>query len=340
MRSKKITTTVILLALVSACFWLRLRTYAQQSPTPTISAPAPSGLPAAPQLQSVSFLKDGALWLMKEDGSDSHQIVPAPEESAIANQVWARDGSRIYFNIGLNIYDYQMKEQKVESLGTLGVPEGVSIDRIELGGDDKTLLFQTIDANDALNSIPRIFAMSGPPVSSKELSIDEYHALAPVQSTLIRNVGELSVSPDGKFVLFTEAVGKDIQLFVSDIETGNRHQVTDLGFIDDFEATAMQDGGRRIIEATWLPDGRHIVFVPAQTCSEFGLCSGKMYLVDAWGGAQLQLALEMTTNISQEWNRQKNLLIYDDGGKVLIADTQGQVKQLALGNQPRWQPAS
>jgi dipeptidyl aminopeptidase/acylaminoacyl peptidase len=313
-----------------------------QSPTPAPlhnSAPtSPSASPLAKPLQQISYLKDGSLWLMKEDGTENRQLVPAPEAAAIANQLWSRDGSRIYFNVGLNLHAYVVPEQKVENLGALPMPEGIMLDRMELSNEAQTLLAQMIDTTDALNSVPKIYAVTFTPLTARELSVDEYRTLAPAQSSVIAKVGDLSVSPDGRFVLFAEATETDVQLFVSDIETGNRHQVTDLSLLEGFELTAVPDGGRRIIEATWSPDGHHIVFVPAQSCSEFGLCSGKMYLVDAWGGAQLQLATTATASLSQDWNHEKSRLIYDDNGQVVRADTDGQLTTLAEGTQPKWQP--
>lgn len=340
MREIRITTTLIVIGIV--CFGFAQLLAQPATPTPakpdqSATASPSASIPAKP-LQMISYLKDGGLWLMKEDGSENRQVVPAPEEAAISNPLWAPDGSRIYFNIDLNLHAYVVLEQRVENLGKLQVPEGHALDRIELSNDPKTLLAHLIDTNDALNSVPKIYAVTVTPMASRELSVDEYHAMAPLQSATIAKVGDLSVSPDGRFVLFTEATDKDVQLFVSDIETGNRHQVTDLSLLDGFEPTAMPDGSRRVIEATWSPDGRHVVFVPAQSCSEFGLCSGKMYLVDAWGGAQLQLATAMTTSLSQEWNHEKSLMVYDDNGQVVISDTQGQLKTLTEGTQPKWQP--
>lgn len=338
------TTTTALIVLWIVCFGFAQLVAQPATPSPTNALgkntvpAAPSASPPAKPLQVISYLKEGGLWIMKEDGSENRQVVPAPEEAAIANALWTRDGSRIYFNIDLNLHAYVVLEQKVENLGKLEVPEGIALDRLEFSTDPKTLLAHLIDTNDALNSAPKIYAVTVNPMTSRELSVDEYHMLAPVQSSTIAKVGDLSVSPDGRFVLFAEATEKDVQLFVSDIETGNRHQITDLSLLDGFEPTAMPDGSRRVIEATWSPDGHHIVFVPAQACSEFGLCSGKMYLVDAWGGAQLQLATAMTANLSQEWNHEKSLLVYDDNGQVVISDTQGQVKTLAEGTQPKWQP--
>ena len=343
MKSIKTTTTaLIILWTVGFC----LTQLSAQPATPAATNAvgkntmpvAPAASPAAKPLQVIAYLKDGGLWIMKEDGSENRQVVPAPEEASIANAFWSQDGSRIYFNIDLNLHDYVVLEQKVENLGKLEVPEGIALDRLQLSSHPKTLLAHLIDTNDALNSVPKIYAVTLNPMTSRELSVDEYHTLAPVQSSTIAKVGDLSVSPDGRFILFAEATEKDVQLFVSDIETGNRHQVTDLSLLDGFEPTAMPDGSRRVIEATWSPDGHHIVFVPAQACSEFGLCSGKMYLVDAWGGAQLQLATAMTANLSQEWNQERSLLVYDDNGQVVLSDTQGQVKTLAEGTQPKWQP--
>jgi Tol biopolymer transport system component len=240
----------------------------------------------------------------------------------------------------LNLHAYVVAEQKVENLGTLTVPDGLALDRLALSNEDKTLLAHLLDTNDALNSVPKIYAVTLHPLAARELSVDEYHTLALPQSSVIGKVGDLSVSPDGEFVLFAEAVDKDLQLFVADIETGNRHQVTDLSQLEGFEPNALPDGGRRFLEATWSPDGRHIVFIPAQSCSEFGLCAGRMYLVDAWGGAQLPLAAAPTASLSQEWNPEKSLMIYDDNGQLVLADARGQLKPLGEGTQPKWQPAS
>ncbi len=334
------TTTAALIVLWLGCLGFARLEAQTTTPTPIPQTPtgSPSASPPAKPVQVISYLKDGGLWIMKEDGTENRQVVPAPEEAAIANALWAQDGSRIYFNIDLNLHAYVLLEQKVENFGKLEVPEGIALDRLEISTEPKTILAHLIDTNDALNAVPKIYAVTFHPLAARELSVDEYHALSPAHSSTIAKAGDLSVSPDGRFVLFAEAMEKDVQLFVSDIETGNRHQVTDLSLLDGFEPTAMPDGSRRVIEATWSPDGHHIIFVPAQACSEFGLCSGKMYLVDAWGGAQLQLATALTANLSQEWNQEKSLLIYDDNGQVVISDTQGQVKTLAEGTQPKWQP--
>lgn len=343
MKPIKKPAAVIFTFFVIASFWFSQRVPAQigaPSPPPTSPQSSPIASPSVKPLRQISYLKDGGLWLMKEDGSDNHQVVPAPEESAIANQIWARDGSRIYFNIGLNLQAYVPQEQKVENLGAIDVPEGILLDRIELSQDNQVLLAHMIDSNDALNSVPKIYAVTFQPLAARELSIDEYHALAPTQSSLIAQVGDLSVSPDGKFILFAEAIDKDVQLFVSDIETGNRHQVTELNLLEGFEQNATMDGGRHLIQATWAPDGHHIIFIPAQSCSDFGLCSGRMFLVDAWGGSQSQLATALAAGLSQEWNQEKNRMLYDDNGQIVISDTHGQLQAIGEGIQPRWQPVA
>ncbi len=331
MNWKKIATAVLL---SSTIVFLSVHLWAQK--TSPITSPLPT--PTAKPKQIISYVKEGALWLVNEDGTEDRLVVPAPEEVTIGNQIWSKDGSKIYFNLGNSLQSYNLKEQKVVAYGKLELPEGLALDRLELSNDGVTLLAQTIDTNDALNTVPKVFAVALNPMQARELSVDEYHALASTQATIVRNAGDLSVSPDGRYVLFAEATDKNIQLYISDIETGIRRRVTDLDILDGFESNAMPDGGKRIIEATWSPDGKRVVFVPAQTCSEYGMCSGRMYLVDAWGGAQLQLAIAPIANLSQEWNSERSLLVYDDNGQIVVSDTLGQLKQLAEGNQPKWQP--
>lgn len=295
---------------------------------------------AAPVSQAalVSYISEGALWLNKEDGSGAEIVVRAPEGGAVSNQLWSADGARIFYNIGYRIFAYGVSEKKSIELGQLAVPEGAMIDRVEVANDNSTLLFHTLDPNDVLGSVPHIFAFGGSPVKTRELSVDEYHLLCPAQSPVIRNPGDMSVSPDGKSILFAEIVGTDMQLFVADMETGARHQLTSLGSMEGFETEATTDGGRRILEATWLPDSRHVVFVPAQSCSEFGLCSGMMYLADLQGGDTVRLSGQLSAGISQEWNLKRKLLVYDDGGQVVVSDLAGKVTPIGTGNQPKWQP--
>ena len=336
MNWKKITAAVLL---SSTIVFLSVHLWAQKTAPTTSPIPTPTAKPK----QIISYVKEGALWLVNEDGTEDHLVVPAPTDATIGNQIWLKDGSKIYFSLRDSeqndfLQAYNLKEQKIEDHGKLQLPEGLALDRIEFSNDGATLLAQTIDTNDALNTVPKVFAVSLNPMQARELSVDEYHALASAQTAIVRNAGDLSVSPDSRYVLFAEATDKNIQLYISDIETGIRRRVTDLDILDGFESNAMPDGGKRIIEATWSPDSKRVVFVPAQTCSEYGMCSGRMYLVDAWGGAQLQLAIAPIANLSQEWNSERSLLVYDDNGQVVVSDTLGQLKKLAEGNQPKWQP--
>ncbi|MBV8771895.1 MAG: PD40 domain-containing protein [Deltaproteobacteria bacterium] len=283
-------------------------------------------------------MKDGTLWLARADGLEKRQLISMPEDSAITNHLWSRDGQRIYFNVGLNLFEFRLAESKAAMLGTLRAEPGLMIDRLELSQDGQTLLVKAVTEEAALNAIPRLYAFVLRQGETRELTVDEYRLLAPAQPAVVRQAGDLSVSPDGKSLLFREAVGPNDQLFVSDLETGARYQVTELDQLRDFDPSVAPDSGRRIMEATWSPDGRYIVFTPMQSCSELGLCFGRTYLVDAGGGAQLQLALEMAANLAIEWNQAGTLLVYDDGGQVLLSDTHGQIKLLSEGNQPRWQP--
>jgi hypothetical protein len=68
------------------------------------------------------------------------------------------------------------------------------------------------------------------------------------------------------------------------------------------------------------------------------LCYGRLFLVEAFGGAQLQLSVDMLVSLPGEWTRDGNLLVYDDSSRVVAADTQGLLKALAEGNHPKLQP--
>jgi hypothetical protein len=133
-------------------------------------------------------------------------------------------------------------------------------------------------------------------------------------------------------------VGEGEELFVADTETGARIKVTNQYELSGFEESVETEGGRRVIEATWSPDGRFIIFNPMQSCSETGLCYGRLFLVDSWGGAQLQLSIDMMINLPNEWASDGMLLVYDDGARIVVADTNGNPRALAGGHHPKWQP--
>lgn len=307
-------------------------------PTPLPPGQATTSPTPRPQ-PLVSYIKDGSLWAAREDGSEKRQLVAAPEDKAITHHVWSSDGSRVYFNVGNNLYAYRLREQKVEALAALPAPPTASVDRLEACRDPETLIVRTIDGNNVFGAPPKFYLYAAQ-TAPRELSVDEYRALVPSQPAVVHSVGEMSVSPDGRAVLFWEVGGTEEQLFVADIETGARLQVTELGLLDGFDPTAEGDGVRRLIEATWSPNGEYIIFIPAQSCSETGLCFGRMYIVSRWGGPPLQLTVDLATNLSADWNCAGTLLVYDDQGQVLVSDTHGQIKPIAEGNQPRWQPIS
>lgn len=200
--------------------------------------------------------------------------------------------------------------------------------------DGKTIVVIALDAK----AFPRLLAMTIGQREARVLTIDEYNALIRISSPVVRNFGELSVSPDCKRVLFKNIVGMGEELFVADLETGARVQITNLYELIGFEESVETEGGRRVIEASWSPDGRYVIFNPMQSCSETGLCYGRLYLVEAWGGAQLQLSIDMTVDVPMEWTGDATLLAYDDGSKVVVTGTNGYPRGLAEGNHPKWQP--
>lgn len=272
--------------------------------------------------------------MMRADGTGLRQIAVAPAGETIQDFLWSPDGQRIYYSIGRRFYDVAIETGNLANGGELTAPAGVTIDRLEMGRDGRTLLVHALDAD----SQARVYAVTVGEREARELAVDEYNALAPVAAPIIRQVGEMSVSPDAQYVLFKEVVGSDEVLFVAEIETGRRWQVSDLSVLYGFEPSAEALGGRSILEATWSRDGRHIIFNPAQSCSDLGLCYGRLFLVDRWGGPQLQLSIDMMISLSLEWNNLNTLLAYDDGSEIVVSDTNGQTKRLADGNHPKWQP--
>ncbi|HYE73362.1 MAG TPA: hypothetical protein VEF04_08525 [Blastocatellia bacterium] len=302
------------------------------------SHPQAHGLTTPASRPLVSYLKDGSLWAARDDGSEKRQLIAAPEEKSITHHVWSHDGQRIYFNVGINLYAYRVKEQKVDPLSVLPALATETVDQLEIAREGDTVIVRTIDQNNVLGAPPKLYAIDVAQNKARELTVDEYSTLTLARPAVVHAVNELSVSPDGKAILFWEVVGTEEQLFVSNAETGARCQLTELAQLDGFDPTASPDNVRRLIEATWSPDGQHIVFIPAQSCSETGICFGRMYLINRWGGPALQLAVDMTTNLSAEWNRTGTMLVYDDQGQILVSDIHGQIKPIAEGNQPRWQP--
>lgn len=300
------------------------------------SAPAASPVisPTPASGPYVAYLHEGDLWVIRSDGKDQRVVAAAPEGETIQDFVWAADGSRLYLSIGSQLFEVILQTGNVASAGELITRPGIIVDRLEMGSDGKTIIVYALDAD----SSARLFALVIGERQSRELTIDEYVAVSKQRPPVIRNIGEMSVSPDGQRVLFKDTVGAGEELFVADVETGARVKVTDLYQLSGFEESVETEGGRRVIEATWSPDGRHIIFNPMQSCSETGLCYGRLFLTPAWGGAQLQLSIEMMVSVPNEWRRDGKLLVYDDGSRIVVADTNGNPKALAEGHHPKWQP--
>lgn len=307
---------------------------------PSVS-PSLAPTPTPPPL--ISFLREGGLWTIQADGGGERQVAAPPSGFSINDHVWSVDGRLIYYVVGNKYYSCAIaempgREKRIEEAGELTLPEGTTIDRLELAREGNTLIAHAIPQNGELNQLPKVYATGLGKREARELSVDEYAALVPPQPVIVRSFQDLSVSPDGRWILFKETVGDFEQLFIADIETGARTQISDIAALDGFEPSADPSGARHILEATWSPDGRFVVFNPAQSCSELGLCYGQLFLLDVWTGVQYQLTREMTVNIPLEWNRTGSLLAYDDGGQIVIADTEGQIRRLAEGNRPKIQP--
>lgn len=302
------------------------------APTQAAASPAPTPTPKPKPF--VAYLKDGDLWAVRIDGTDEKVLAVAAEGQTIQDFVWAMDGSRVYYAAGLKFFEVVVATGNVASAGELTAPPGVTIDRIEMGVDGKTFVVTAVDAD----TMTRFYALTIGQQEARELAIDQFNALIPLRSPVIKTVGETSVSPDGNWLLFKDIVGAGEELFIASVETGARIQVTNLYQLGGFEESVATEGGRRLIEAAWSSDGRYIVFNPMQYCSEIGFCSGRLFLVEAFGGPQLQLSIDMTVSVPNGWTSDGNFLVYDDGSQVVVADTQGFPKALTEGHHPKWQP--
>ena len=282
----------------------------------------------------IAYLNEGNLWAMRADGSDMRLVAIAPPNEAIQDFLWSADAQHIYFAVGTRFYDAALATGNLASGGALNLPANVSLDHLELARDGATIIAHTLDEE----GLPRVFGMRIGERAARELTVDEYNALAAQPAPIVRRVGELSVGPDSHFVLFKEAFDTTEELFIGDLETGRRWQITDLAKLGEFEPSAEEMGGRFIIEAAWSPDGRYVLFNPGQSCSETGLCYGKLYLVEMWGSAARQLSLDMMISLPSEWNLTQSLLVYDDENEIVLSDQAGLTHRLTHGSRPKWQP--
>src|SRR5215510_2631182 len=323
------TLSVCLLALsVWACSsWPQASRSAAPSASPQAS-PTPKPNPY------IAYLREGDLWVIQSDGTNQRLVAAALEGEAIEDFVWDPDGERLYFSTGGRLLEVILQSGALASAGKLSAAQGAAIDSLEMGRDGKTIIVRTIDG--AASS--RLFAVTIGERDARELTIDEYNSMIELRPPVVRAIGEMSVSPDGRLVLFKDVVGAGEELFVADAETGARLKVTNLYELGGFEESVDVQGGRRVIGATWSPDSRYIIFNPMQSCSELGLCYGRLVLVDAWGSAQRQLSSEMMIDLPGEWSNDNNLLVYDDGSRIVVAGVGGSLRTLAEGHHPRWRP--
>lgn len=302
-----------------------------QSATPSASP----GAGSTPKLKPyIAYLREGDLWLIRSDGTDQRLATAAPEGEAIQDFVWDVKGDRLYCSVGTQLVEIILQSGNLACAGELIAPPGSAIDGLEMGRDGKTLIVRTLDAN----ASTRLFAVTIGERNSRELAVDEYSSMIELRPPIVSAIGAMSVSPDGQRVLFKDVVGTGDELFVADAETGARVKVTNLYGLSGFEESVEIEGARRVIAATWSPDGRHIIFNPMQSCSEAGLCYGRLFLIDAWGGAPRQLSSEMMVDLPGEWSNDNKLLVYDDGSKIMVAGADGNARTLTEGSHPKWQP--
>jgi Tol biopolymer transport system component len=303
--------------------------------TRSASTSASSGAPATPKPKPcIAYLREGDLWVIQSDGANQRLVTAAPEGEAIQDFVWGADGDRLYFSTGGRLIEVILQTGNLASAGELSALPGGAIDSLEMGRDGKTIIARTLDAN----ASARLFALTIGEREARVLTVDEYNSIVESRPPVIRAIGEMSVSPDGRRMLFKDVLGTGEELFVADVETGTRVKVTNLQELSGFEESVEIEGSRRVIGATWSPDSRFIIFNPMQSCSEAGLCYGRLFLVDAWGGAQRQLSSEMMIDLPGEWSKDNSFLLYDDGSRIVIAGAGGDLITLAEGNHPRWQP--
>jgi Tol biopolymer transport system component len=296
------------------------------------STPNSSSSPARRSM--IAYVYEGQLRTIFNTGEGMRDIASPPPGESINEFLWSNDGNHLYFTVGREMLSAAVADGKKSVLGALTTPEGTALDRLESSRNPQVIIVHAFDADAA----PRIYSFAIDRRETRELTVDEYASLAVLQSPTVRRFSDLSVSPDVTRVLFKGAVGTNEQLFVADLETGARLQVTTVDELDGFEDSAEASGGRKIIEAEWSPDGRFILFNPAQSCSDSGLCYGYLFLVDAGTRRQIRLSKEMMVGVAAAWDPKGEQVVFEDNGKVMIAGRSAEPKALADGNHPKWQP--
>jgi Tol biopolymer transport system component len=313
---RTVSFTLGLFSLFAAAIFASCQIHSK-TPATMVTRPAPS----------IAYLHEGELWTMMDDGKEAAAVASAPDGEVISDFIWSKDGEALIYAIG-------SPDGKTAGIGSPQLPAGLGVDRLELSQTPQVIIIHTTDA-DGQN---RTFSFSLADQKTIELSIDGYNRIAPPQSPIVRQLTDLSVAPDMNRLLFKAVPTNHEELFVADLETGARQQITDLNQLDGFEPTSEFAGVRHILEASWSPDGRYAIFNPAQSCSEVGLCYGRIYLVDSWGGRQQRLSEEMVVNAAVEWAPDSKRFAFDDGGHITTGEVGQTVRRLAEGNRPKWRP--
>jgi Tol biopolymer transport system component len=320
---RTISFTLGLFSLIAIALFVSCQIHSK-TPATIVTRPAPS----------IAYLHEGELWTMMVDGKEATAVASAPADEVITDFLWSNDGEALLYAIGSQINRLSLLDGKTAGIGAPQLPADLGIDRLELSRTPQVIIIHTTDA-DGQN---RTFSYSLNDQKTLELSIDGYNRLAPLQSAIVRQMTDLSVAPDLNRLLFKAVPTNHEELFVADLETGARQQITDLNQLDGFEPTSQFDGVRHILEASWSPDGRFAIFNPSQSCSEMGLCYGRVYLVDSWSGRQQRLSEEMVVTPAVDWAPDSKRFVFEDGGHITIGEVGQTVRRLTEGSRPKWRP--
>ena len=300
------------------------------NPSPGLS-PGPTPTPAP----LVAFLYEGKVFTVAAEPVNAKPSQLGSIEESVDEFIWSADGKSIYIANGLRLTSVSIESGKTLPLGVIEAPPGTTLDRLQKSSLSDVIIVQASDANAA----PHLYRFDISTRRTQELTLDEYVDLSPVEAPTLHGFSELSVSPDLMRVMYKAAVGTNEELFVSEVESGARTRLTALDAIDGFEESSEIEGGRRIINASWSPDGRFILFNPAQSCSESGLCYGQLFMVDSFTGKTQRVSQGMMVGLDVAWNKQGTTLLFEDNGRVFLSGTVSvEPRLIAEGNRARWQP--
>ncbi|HKQ89695.1 MAG TPA: hypothetical protein VJZ77_03355, partial [Blastocatellia bacterium] len=202
---KILSACLLALSAWSCSSWPHIARSAAPSASPQV-APTPIPKPY------IAYLREGDLWVIQSDGSDQRLVAAAPEGEVIQDFVWAPDGDRLYFSAGGRLIEVDLQTGNLASAGELGAAQAVAIDNLEMARDGKTIIVRTLDASSAA----RLFALKIGEREARELTVDEYNSMIKPRPPIVRAMGEMSVSPDGRLVLFKDVAGTGEELFVAD----------------------------------------------------------------------------------------------------------------------------